>query len=312
MITATSQVSLPTLLPLCLMVFAAFVTVDRAVSAGLKRVLLASHNRYLRVYQPGPAATAVVVGDSRAGAHFPHSRRDEPQEFFNLGLGGMGLPVSDALLRDYIATHGRPSQVIIETSFLADEGSRIGVAGLAQIYSARVRSLVRQEDPASARLSAWFHTLQFNHNGLMSALVGLFRESGSRIYHGHISREVIEEVNAWAPFRLEIPERNAQVLTDMVAYLKAQDIGVVMVMTPLLPERIRKITNLPAFLDGVQALAAATGARFVNFIDHVREHRYFADSLHLNAQGRAIFLRDFWRQVGSPRSGHIPTYPTGS
>jgi hypothetical protein len=75
-----------------------------------------------------------------------------------------------------------------------------------------------------------------------------------------------------------------------------------MVMTPLLPERIRKITNLRAFLDGLQALADATGVRFLNFIDHVREHRYFADSLHLNAQGRGIFLQDFWRQVGVPRA----------
>ncbi len=302
MTAETSQVSLPKLLPLCLMVFAAFITVDRAVSAGLKRVLSASHDRYLRVYQPGPAATSVVVGDSRAGAHFPHSRHDEPQEFFNLGQGGMGLPVSDALLRDYIDTRGRPSRVIIETLFLADEGSGIGAAGLAQVYSARVRHLVRQEDPASARISDWFTSLQFNHNRFIPALVGLFRERGSRIYRGHISLEVIQEVNAWAPFRLEIPERNAQVLTDMVAYLKAQDIEVVMVMTPLLPERIRKITNLPAFLDGVQALADATGARFVNSIDHVREHRYFADSLHLNAQGRGIFLQDFWRQVGVPRA----------
>jgi hypothetical protein len=304
MTAETSQVSLPKLLPLCLMVFAAFVAMDRAVSAGLKRVLLASHDRYLRVYQPGPAATSVVLGDSRAGAHFPHSSHDEPQEFFNLGQGGMGLLMSDALLRDYIVTRGKPSQVIIETSVLADEGSGIGVAGLAQIYSARVRSLVRQDDPASARLSAWFTTLQFNHNRLIPALIGLFRERGSRIYRGHISREVIEEVNAWEPFRLEIPERNAQVLKDLLTFLKAQDIEVVMVMTPLLPERIRKITNLPAFLDGIQALADATGVRFVNFIDHVGEHRYFADSLHLNHQGRGIFLQDFWRQVGISRTGH--------
>jgi hypothetical protein len=306
MTAETSQVSLPKLLPLCLMVFATFVAMDRAVSAVLKRVLLASYDRYLRVYQPGPAATYVVLGDSRAGAHFPHSSHDEPQEFFNLGQGGMGLPMSDALLRDYIATRGKPSQVIIETSVLADEGSGIGVAGLAQIYSGRVRSLVRQDDPASARISAWFTTLRFNHNRLIPALIGLFRESGSRIYRGHISREVIQEVNAWEPFRLEIPERNAQVLTDLLTFLKAQDIDVVMVMTPLLPERIRKITNLPAFLDGIQALADAAGVRFLNFIDYVQEHRYFADSLHLNHQGRGIFLQEFWRQVGIPRSGHTP------
>jgi hypothetical protein len=262
MTAETSQVSLPKLLALCLMVFAAFVTVDRAVSAGLKRVLLASHDRYLRVYQPEPAATYVVLGDSRAGAHFPHSAHDQPQEFFNLGQGGMGLPMSDALLRDYIATHGRPSQVIIETSFLADEGSGIGVAGLAQIYSTRVRHLVRQEDPTSAHISAWFTTLQFNRNRLISALIGLFRERENRIYRGHISREVIQEVNAWEPFSLEIPERNAQVLTDLLTFLKAQDLDVVMVMTPPLPERIRKITNLGAFLNGVRALADAAGVRF--------------------------------------------------
>jgi hypothetical protein len=44
------------------------------------------------------------------------------------------------------------------------------------------------------------------------------------------------------------------------------------------------------------------GCGFFNFIDHVREHRYFADSLHLNHQGRGIFLQDFWRQVGVPRA----------
>jgi hypothetical protein len=300
MIKGPSQVSFLKLLPLCLIVFVAFVTVDRAVSAGLKRLLLASNYRYLRVYKPEPVAKYVVLGNSRAGAHFPHSTSDEPQEFFNLGRGGMQLPMSDALLRDYITTHGKPSQVIIETSFLAEERLGINVGGLAQIYSTRVRHLARQADPGSAHLNAWFHTLQFNHNTLIPALMGLFWEDEDRVRHGQISQEVSQEVQSWEPFSLDIPEQNAQVLTDMLTYLNEQHINAVMVMTPMLPERIRKINNLPAFLNDLQALANANGVRFVNFIDHVWEQRYFADSLHLNQQGLAIFLQDLWGQDGVP------------
>ena len=299
MTSDTSQVSLLKLLPLCLMVFAAFITVDRIVAVGLKRLLLASHYRYLRVYQPEPAAKYVVLGNSRAGAHFYHSTYDQPQEFFNLGRGGMRLPISDALIRDYIAVHGKPSRIIIETSFLAEEGSGLDVVALAQVYSTRVRHLVWQDNPSLARLSVWFHTLPFNHNMFIQALAGLFWERESRIYRGQISREVLQEVNAWEAFSLDISERNAQVLTNMLAYLTAQHIDVVMVMTPMLPERIRKINNLGAFLNGVQALADAAGVRFLNFIDYIREHRYFADSQHLNQQGVALFLQDFWRQVDS-------------
>jgi hypothetical protein len=300
MIGDTSQVSFLKLLPLCITIFAVFVIVDRAVSACLKRVLLASNYRYMRIYKSEPVAKYVVLGNSRAAAHFCHSTHDEPQEFFNLGQGGMRLPIGDALIRDYIATHGKPFQVIIETLFLADEGSGIGIARLAQIYSTRVRHMMWQEDPDSARISAWFNTLQFNHNMFITSLIGLFWERDSRFYRGQISQEVIQEVNSWEPFSLAISERNAQVLIDLLTYLKAQNIDVIMVMTPLLPERIRKINNLPAFLDNVQALADATEVRFFNFIDHVLEHRYFADSLHLNQQGLAIFLRDFWRRVGVP------------
>jgi hypothetical protein len=180
---------------------------------------------------------------------------------------------------------------------LAEDGSGLDGVALTQIYSTRVRRLVWQDDPGWARLSAWFHTLQLNHNMFIPALAGLFWERESRIYRGPISQEILQEVNAWEAFSLDISAHNAQVLMDMLAYLKAQDIDVVMVMTPLLPERIHKINNLGAFLNRVQALADAAGVRFVNLIDHVWEHRYFADSQHLNQQGVALFLQDFWRQV---------------
>ena len=301
MLHATSQVSFLKVLPLCCIVFVAFVAVDRAVSAGLKRVLLGSPHRSLRVYQPGPAAKYVILGNSRARAHFP---LHPPSAFLNLGRGGMGLPISDALLRDYIATHGKPSWVIIETSFLADEESGVKVAGMVQIYSPRVRHLVRQEHPEVARFSAWFQTLRFNHNMLIAAFAAYLWPQESRSAPGpsnakvpQISPQVLQEVQALEPFNLETSARNAQVVTDLLAYLKAQQIDVVMVMTPLLPERIRKIRNLGAFLDSLHALADAAGVRFVNCITHVQEHRYFADSLHLNAQGRDLFLHDFWRHI---------------
>lgn len=297
MTITTSRVSILKLLLLCLIGFVVFSTVDRIVVTGLKRLLLVSHNRYLRVYQSEPAAKNVVLGNSRAGAHFYHSTYDQPQEFFNLGRGGMRLPISDVLIRDYIATHGKPSRVIIETSFLAEDGLGLDVVALTQIYSTRVRHLVWQNDPDAACLNDWFHTLQFNHNMFIPALAGLFWERESRIYRGQISPEVLRRINAWETFSLDLSAYNAQVLTDLLMYLQAQGIDVVMVMTPLLPERIRKINNLSVFLNDVQTLADAAGVRFVNLIDRVREHRYFADSQHLNQQGVARFLQAFWRQV---------------
>ncbi|MBV9811927.1 MAG: hypothetical protein JO326_04200, partial [Acetobacteraceae bacterium] len=49
------------------------VALDRAAEVAVKELLLHSRYRYMRVYRDGPPAHYLIVGNSRAGVHFPHS-----------------------------------------------------------------------------------------------------------------------------------------------------------------------------------------------------------------------------------------------
>jgi len=290
------RVSLQRILLAGILLFVGAIVLDRIAEVALKQLLLHSSYRYMRVYEQGPAAHYLIVGNSRAGSHFPHSANGGT-EFFNLGNGGMTVAYGAALARDYIDHHGARGTAIIEVSFLSDARSGEDVAGLARIFSARVEALPTDHgrfERAAARL---FHLLRFNQPMLANALVGLLWERQERADSARISPAVLTEVARTPAYEMDASADNIETTGRLIRDLRRRGMMVVCVLTPIAGERRAKISNLAKFIAQMRMMAEANGASFLDYSAYFSDDALFADTLHLNSEGEKRFDDAFFKKI---------------
>jgi hypothetical protein len=273
------------------------VVLDRVAELALKEVLLHSRYRYMRVYRDGPPAQYLIIGNSRAGVHFPHST-DPSGAFFNLGSGGMGALYSAALALDYLDHHGAPKVAVIEMAFMSDPRYGEGVAGLARIFSERARAIRRDETWFHAAATKAFHLIRFNHATLLNALAGLLIERQGRAVNVQISDAMLRHAIEMQPFEERLLPDNVAALTDLIGELRRRGIRVVCVLSPILPERRDKAINLAQFTAGLRRLAEDSGAMFFDDSALISDHALFADQAHLNAAGVQLYDEMFFKRLG--------------
>jgi hypothetical protein len=272
------------------------VALDRVAEIALKELLQHSRYRYMRVYRDGPPAQYLIIGNSRAGVHFPHST-DPTGSFFNLGSGGMGVLYGAALALDYLDHHGAPKVAIIEMAFMSDPRSGEDVAGLARIFSARARAIRSDETWFHAAAAQAFHLIRFNHATLLNALAGLLIERQGRAVNIQISEAMLRHVAQMPPFAERALPDNAAALTGLIGELKRRGVRVVCVLSPILPERRDKTTNLVEFTAALRRLAEDSGATFFDDSALISDHALFADAAHLNAVGVKLYDEMFFRRL---------------
>ncbi len=297
---ALPPVSLGSVAAAALVLFVALVALDRVVEFGLKQLLLHSKYRYMEVYEPAPPARYLVIGNSRAGVHFPHSAK-LGGEFFNLGNGGMGVAFAAALTADYVDIHGPPKTVIIEMSFVADPRSGEAAAGLARVFSQRARAIGRNVTPFQKAAEHVFHLVRFNHQTLLNALVGLVWERGQRAVNTRVNDATIAHIEHMAPFTEAPVAANVAQVVNLIAELRRRNVSVICVLSPLLPQMREKISNFDNYVAALRSLAVSNGALFVNDAAAISNRDLFADSAHLNVEGVKKFHQLFFAQLAQQK-----------
>jgi hypothetical protein len=272
------------------------IALDRVAEVVLKELLLHSRYRYMRVYRDGPPAQYLIVGNSRAGVHFPHST-DPAGPFFNLGSGGMGVLYGAALVSDYLDHHGAPKVAIIEMAFMSDQRSGEDVAGLARVFSARARAIRSDETSFHAAAAQAFHLIRFNHTTLLNALAGLLIEREGRAVDIEISDAMLRHVAQIQPFTERLIPDNVAAMTDLIGALKRRGVRVVCVLSPILPERREKTSNLAKYTAGLRRLAEDNGATFFDDSAFTSDRTLYADQAHLNAAGVRLYDAMFFKRL---------------
>ena len=301
MLSRLKKYELPpvTLANICLaalILFIGAVAFDRLVEFGLKQLLSHSSYRYMRVYAGGPPAQYLILGNSRAGVHFPHST-DGSNEFFNLGNGGMGVAYNAALALDYMDHHGAPKTVIIEMSFISDPKYGEESAGLTRVFSERTRAIKSNQTWFEDAAERVFHLIHFNHPTLLNALVGLFWEREERAVDTRVNAATLAHIEQSAPHDLTPVPENVAILTKLIATLRQRGVRVVCVLTPLLKQTRDKIKNLKSFVADMNSLATSNGASFFDYSEMISDPRLFADSAHLNVEGVKEFQQAFFARL---------------
>ncbi len=288
-----------TLTNICLfavILFAGAVAFDRLIEFGLKQLLSHSSYRYMRVYADGPPAQYLILGNSRAGVHFPHST-DGSNTYFNLGNGGMGVAYSAALAQDYMDHHGVPKIAIIEMSFISDARYGEDAAGLTRVFSERARAIKSNQTRFEGIAERVFHLINFNHPTLLNAFVGLFWERRERAVATRVNEATLAHIEQSAPYDLTPVPENVAMITKLVTTLRQRGVRVVCVLSPLLKQTRQRIKNLKVFVAELNSICTSNGGLFFNYSAMISDPRLFADSAHLNVDGVRKFQRSFFLRL---------------
>jgi hypothetical protein len=270
-----------------------FVTLLIVVMAGdrigafvCERILLASQFRFSRVYRGGSNADVIVIGDSR-GVHSFYAPSIETltgRPALNLSFNSMSMPIAEALLSDYLDHNDKPRMVIIETTCVVVDRGLVSELRTYADLSQRLETLYAKEHPRAAMAGRLFRLLRYDSEFFLRALAYLRRSDQDWINRTVIGGELAASPRGrWSP---RPHEQNLEALGRLVPMLRSRGIDVQLVIAPYHPSTMVDVNEI------TQGVARhLPDARVLNYADAIAESRYFADGVHMNADGSEVFLR---------------------
>jgi hypothetical protein len=260
---------------------------DRIGAFVCARVLLASEFRFSRVYRGGSNADVIVIGDSRGVHSFyaPELEKLTGRPALNLSFNSMSVPIAEALLSDYLElNNARPRMVIIETTCVVVDRGLISELRTYAGLSPRLEALYSREHPRAAAAGRMFHLLRYDSEFFLRALTYLRRSDQDWINRNVIPEGLVADPRGrWQP---RPHEENLVALGRLVSMLRSRGIDVKLVIAPYHPSASVDMNEI------IQGVARhVPGARVLNYADAIPESRYFADGVHMNADGSETFLR---------------------
>jgi len=269
---------------------------DRLLSVVIEQIISFSENRFVSVYEGDHSPGILVLGNSRADAHFPASwlERISGEHVDNIGIGGESTVLSEALLYDYVDRLGKPKLLIIEPTNLVTNPDKVGDIRLFGIYSERIKEIVKQTNPDLYYGSELFHLLQYNNEMFIRVMYGIVKKGGGeRVYKSVISDKLLEKLvnNPREATTLKIFEENVNSLQRMIAFADDHKIQLRLVISPYL--RIENGTVTPYTKELIHRLHEIVGAhRLWNYTGEVVGRLKFRDSKHLNTAGVDAFHKE--------------------
>ncbi|HEV7765227.1 MAG TPA: hypothetical protein VGQ76_09515 [Thermoanaerobaculia bacterium] len=265
------------LVALVILVFAG----DRIGAFLCSRVLTASQFRFSRVYRGGSNADILVIGDSR-GVHSFYAPSIETltgRPALNLSFNAMSMPIVEALLTDYLERNRAPRLVIIEVTCVVVDRGLVSELRTYAGLSHRLHAVYAREHPQAAAAGRVFHLLPYDSEFFLRALAYLRRSDQDWINRGVIPPELAANARGgWSP--RPYPE-NLVVLRRLVPMLRARGIDVKLVIAPYHPSVGVDMGQILPGIDGPVS----------NYANAIQESQYFADGVHMNADGSEVFLR---------------------
>ncbi|HEU4887651.1 MAG TPA: hypothetical protein VFV49_07190 [Thermoanaerobaculia bacterium] len=269
-------------------VFLAIVVMagDRIGAFVCERVLLASQFRFSRVYRGDSKADVIVIGDSRGVHSFyaPSIEKLTGRPALNLSFNSMSLPIAEALLADYLDHNARPRMVVIETTCVVVDRGLVSELRTYAGLSPRLEALYAREHPRAAAAGRLFRLLRYDSEFFLRALMYLRRSDQDWINRNTIAAELAANPRGrWSP---RPHQENLQALGRLVPMLRSRGIDVQLVIAPYHPS---VMVDMNEIVQGVGR--HVPGAPVLNYADAIPQSRYFADGVHMNADGSEVFLR---------------------
>ena len=267
------------------------VTMDRALASWLGETLRHSTDRFMTVYQEGPPADVVILGNSRADNHFPVAEIQNLTcwKALNLGMGGGPTTVSDLLWQDYVERHGAPRLLLLEPTGVVDDPNALADVPLLAYYSDRVDQFIRRVDSTMWASNRLFNTLIFNNNQTIRLALERMHPTGDRTLSGSMSPHLKDQIVRAPTEVMEGFQANWDAMDRIIETARSHGTKVAVVITPYFPAYIEKLTNFEAFFDDLKRRLPAD-VPVIDARHAVTEEELFVDALHINQDGVRAML----------------------
>lgn len=253
---------------------------DRIGAFVCSRVLVSSQFRFSRVYRGGANADVIVIGDSRGVHSFyaPSIEKLTGQPALNLSFNSMSMPIAEALLTDYLEHNRAPRTVLIEATCVIDDRSLVSELRTYAGLSRRLEALYAREHPQAAAAGRIFRLLPYDSEFFLRALTYLRRSDQDWIMRNTIPAELT--IPQSDPWNLHPLQENLDALERLVPMLRARGIAVKLLIAPY----------HPAARADTEEIKREVGFPIANYADAIEASQYFADRVHMNADGSEVFL----------------------
>jgi hypothetical protein len=262
------------------MVFFAF---DRLVGLGLGEVAESSHHRFARVYRGDHEPSILVLGHSR-GVQIvsPDAVREvSGVPVYNLSANGMSTEIGEALLLDYAENGGKPKGIILEVSSICSNNGLIRDLKIFSNRSPRLSAILERDEPKLAAATRLFHTFRYNGDLMPRILFHCFGDDQGLTNFYVAKPEFLGETPISAA-DWQIQEGNPAAVARIVSWARERNIPVRLVVGPFWPAAEVDATVSERV---IAALGEVTDEKVWDYSASLADHRFFADHVHLNADG---------------------------
>ena len=277
------------LMGLLLIVFVA----DRSIAFGLEKVLQQSKFRFTKMYNGGLDKDYVFIGDSRGMTSFYQPQIEEitKKQAFNTSMAGITVGLCKEVLADYFILNKKPKTVFVEVSMLRNANVNDVFLDNLKIFfnkSDGLEKLAKERMSTSGMIQNAFHTNKFNNVMFFKMLNYLSEDDQANINRYTIKPFLIEETKKMKPVKWKARGGNLESLRAIVDLCQTEQVEVKLMLGPLLPNYVEKISNLNEWIEDIEN---ATGLKVYNFSNAIQKESYFADRLHMNEKGAIDFAQ---------------------
>lgn len=283
-----------------------FFAIDRLAGVGLGRIAETSRHRFSRVYRGKSNPCIVVLGHSRGvqllSPDAVKSLTGIP--VYNLSANGMSTEIAEALFLDYLDNGGKPAGLVVEVTSVCSNNGLVRDLKMFARRSDRIGAILRKDEPSLAVATSLFHSFRYNGD-MMSRMVYHWNRHDQDPTNFYVAKPDFLAATPLQAADWQIKEPNPDALARMVARARADRIPVRLVLAPFWP---------PAEADAgvservIAAVAKVTDERVRDYSESLTENRFFADHVHLNADGTLALHRvmegdgffDPWRKANQP------------
>ena len=179
------------------------------------------------------------------------------------------------------------ADLIIETTCVIVDRGLVSELRTYAGLSKRLEVLYAREHPREAIAGRWFRLLRYNSEFFLRAVAYLRRNDQDWINHNVIAPELIAASHKWSPRPIQ---ENLDAIERLVRLLRSRGIEVRLVIAPYhRSAQVRMDDIVAGVTKSVQRVDA--DARVWNYADAIDDSRYFADRVHMNADGSEDFLK---------------------
>ncbi len=275
-----------------------FFIVDRTLALVLDKVISKSNFRFSKLYQGQMDNEILFIGNSRGVNSFyqPEIENITGKRAFNLSYNGLSAEFCKILIKDYCRYNEKPNKIYLEVTTANTETSSELLSSMKLFfkYSPELDSLARTLDRKSHRTQFFSHLFRYNSEFTFRILYYLKNKDQQWINGGNISDFLFSETQNMNPVNFNLTDQSLKDLVEIDAFCKKNNIEVVYVLGPYLPNYLSKIENLDSW---IQQVERTLNTKILNYSSALENRNNFADRIHLNKKGGIEFAKILFKEL---------------